>query len=153
MKHEGKIILQSVTKFSRGQLAVIGIHSEMKICEILSMDEDTILITLEDSEFTVYPEELKRLVISNGEKIAPLQHSDWPRVIQEGGVLSEIVYTYYLVEKRSKGSDRPILLAKLTGSEEYEKKQLAKRAFYEGRATSHEENAESTFEFFWKNTK
>lgn len=150
MKHEGRVLLQEVTKFSKGQIAIISILSELQICEIIELDEDTIKISLADREFNVYPEELQRLVISNGEKIAPLQHSDWSRAIQEGVVNSETTYTYYLVEKRSKGSARPILLAKLTGSEEYEMKQLARRAFYEGRATSHDEDAESAFELFWK---
>ena len=84
MLHVGKLILQSSTRFSVSQKVLAKTDTGYSVFEITELSGSNITLRDEAREIVVEPTDLYRLVISNGEKFAPLQNMDWPRVIEEG---------------------------------------------------------------------
>jgi hypothetical protein len=111
MTHSGKIIFQEVTKYSIGQSVIVKDHDNYSICKILEIRSDSILVDEKSEEISL--NNLFRLVITNGEKFAPLQHSDWEKALEQLNENPDLDNQYYLVERRSRDSQRLIVLAKL----------------------------------------
>ena len=111
MTHSGRIIFQEVTKYAIGQHVIVKDGDNYSIQKISGIGLESILV--EGSEELVELTNLFRLVITNGEKFAPLQHSDWERSLNYIREDYTMEHQYYLVERRSKDSQRPIVLAKL----------------------------------------
>jgi hypothetical protein len=112
MLHTGKLILQNSTRFAVSQKVIVQINSSYSVFEVTEVS-DMLTIFNENTEILVDPSNVHRLVISNGEKFAPLQNMDWPRVIEDGQIDFNKDFKYYLVERRSRSQERPIVLAKI----------------------------------------
>jgi hypothetical protein len=112
MLHTGKLILQNSTRFAVSQKVIVQINSIYSVFEVTEVS-DMLTIFNENTEILVDPSNVYRLVISNGEKFAPLQNMDWPRVIEDGQIDFNKDFKYYLVERRSRSQERPIVLAKI----------------------------------------
>lgn len=111
MTHSGRVIFQEVTKYAIGQHVIVKDGDNYSIQKIADICLESILV--QGSDEPVELTNLFRLVITNGEKFAPLQHSDWERSLNYIKEDCEMEHQYYLVERRSKDSQRLIVLAKL----------------------------------------
>lgn len=148
----GWIKTQAVGKFAKNQDVLARIDGKLKIGKIEEVSDSTGWITVYHggSEKTLgKKEDLLRLVVTDGERFAPLQHEDWEKAIADDLVDSDKNVKYFIIERHSKNGSSLIKLARIFKPKNEERdRQIAEDAYRAGQSTQ-----EILFEEYWEIAK
>lgn len=153
---KGWIVSQSVEKFKEGQEVLCNIFDVLTKGKILKLNESDITIefTHNGNSGTTdrQKKDLRRLVVTDGERIVPLQNEDWQEAIDKGLIDSETQLDYFVIERKSKTGPSIIRLGRIYKPNEKERK-IAEAAYNAGVADAQLAicmHSNRTFEDYWR---
>jgi len=112
--HEGNIITQTVERIKEGQMVLVLVKDYLQLGSIKTINGNS-AITVENDEDGYIGiekmENLRRIVVTDGEKYAPLQNEDWAEALSSGVIDSKSNIKYIIIERKI--GDRTIRLARI----------------------------------------
>ena len=151
---KGWIRSQSVQKFNNGQDVLIENDGSKVIGKISGVNEladpDMLMVIINsDRMLAVNKNDLLRLIVTDGERIVPLQNEDWQEAIDKGLIDSGIQLDYFVIERKSKSGPSIIRLGRIYKPNEKERK-IAEAAYAAGYHDRMFNDNNRTFDDYWK---
>lgn len=146
---DGWIRSQPVDFLYQGQKLLFKSGNKLVPCLINhDLEGDlNILAKLEgiDEDVKLNKADLRRLVVTDGERFVPLQHDDWKEALEKNLPDSDIQFQYYVIERKAK-NNTVLRLGRIYRPNEKERN-IAKLAYDAGVIHA---NSDKTFDDYWK---